>query len=162
MRRFLAMSVVFLSLASCSFSPAWPQLAPRATANPTEVVATLNSRMNKLEQELLYLTADRSCQETSDCRLIRFSFGPCCTGNVFLIYSAKTTDIKALERKVEESDRLCEQLADALSGGCLGPPVLSAPILECRSNVCVGRSSDFSPYPRITPAPIPLLYLPYP
>lgn len=98
-------------------------------------LAQLQVDTKQLYQRMLRLTADKSCLETNECKILAVGNRPCGGPEQFLVYSATTTDEKLLAITNDRYTKLKAQQQQRL-GMQSTCQMLTSPLPQCQSRQC--------------------------
>ena len=92
--------------------------------------------LSQLSKEIKALSADKSCDETAQCRFMGYGIRSCGGYDDYVIYSTKNASYILLQHKVETYNNIDAYLSAGQSSIC---SVVLPPTLQCTDNVCVGQ-----------------------
>ncbi len=135
----MALTKVYMTLLG------WIWLVSGCTAIPQQQTGLVNQLDGSLAQlqvdtKQLYLrmqrlTEDKSCRETSECKLLAIGSRACGGPEQYLVYSATTTDEKLLSITNDRYTKLKQQQQQRL-GMRSTCQVLPAPLPQCQLRKC--------------------------
>ncbi|MBU1438598.1 MAG: hypothetical protein KJ930_10425 [Gammaproteobacteria bacterium] len=98
-------------------------------------LAQLQVDTKQLYQRMQRLTADKSCKETNECKVLAVGKRPCGGPEQFLVYSATSTDEKLLAITNDRYTKLKAQQQQRL-GMQSTCQMLPTPLPQCQSREC--------------------------